>query len=74
MAEAKSSKFSGSTQQQKLPPLSKKNTSQGNTKVSKPSVPVAIYHDAKPNTHENKLEIIKKYKLSKQCFFSFGPI
>lgn len=79
MAEQKSSKFSNSSS--KLPPVNKKITTQtaasrnniGNTsgKVNKPSVPIAIYNVAKPNSIENKLEIIKKHKLTKEMLLKF---
>jgi 2-oxoisovalerate dehydrogenase E1 component len=72
MAESKSSKFSGSSSQNKFPPISKKQSvSNQQSKSNKPSVPIAIYHVAKPNTSENKLEIIKKNKLTKETLLKF---
>lgn len=69
MAEHKSSKFSNSGQSSKILPVSKKITTQ--QKVNKPSAPIAIYHVAKTNSIANKLEIIKKYKLTKETLLQF---
>ncbi len=73
MAEQKSSKFSSNSSQQKLPPVGKKNIVVSNTssKIKKPNVPIAIYQVAKPNSSENKIDIIKKYKLTKETLLKF---
>lgn len=72
MKEQKSSKFSNSQ-----PPIKKISTKVVNDEkiknaiVSKPKVPVAIYHTAKANTNQNKLDIIKKNKLNKEKLLKF---
>lgn len=81
MADQKSSKFSNIIPSSKMPISAKKSSlSQQNVKgqinkstqkIHKPSLPIAIYHTAKTNSIENKLEIIKKYKLSKNLLLKF---